>query len=65
MHECVHADNQLRYVRITRQDGTKHYSIQCANCGTLVRTNRHGGKLLIKHSDIPSGQPVFDLGSAQ
>jgi len=58
MLECVHAD--VRYVRRTRQDGAIHYAVQCFDCTRLIKTTRHKGKLLIKHSEIPSGSRVFD-----
>lgn len=58
MQDCDHAD--IRYVRRTRSDGAIHYAVQCFDCTKLIKTPKHNYKLLIKHSEIPSGSRVFD-----
>jgi len=64
MHDCDHADRQ-QYVRFTRENSTTHYAVYCHKCAKLVKSKAHNGKLLIKHSEIPSGRTVFDIGSVK
>ena len=60
MPDCDHAGTSHFYVRFTKPNNTTHYAVKCSECKKLVRTNQHGGKLLIKHSDIPTGQVIHD-----
>ena len=60
MHDCDHADTQYKYTRLISVKGAVHYSVFCPSCDDLVRTTKHGGRLLIKHSEIPAGFPIHD-----
>lgn len=61
MQDCDHADAQYQYTRFKSGQGAIHYAIKCPACNKLVRTIKHGGRLLIKHSEIPAGQIIHDL----
>lgn len=56
---CDHKGG-LRYARRIFSNGTTHYCVQCARCFEVVKTDRHEGRLLIKHSEIPQGAVIFD-----
>lgn len=60
MHDCDHADTPNIYVRMTKDNGTTHYAVECLACNQLIHAKRHGGRLLIKHSEIPSGNAIYD-----
>lgn len=52
--QCNHL-GALRYARRSSQ-----LCVQCIRCFQAVKTERHGGKLYIKRSDIPAGAAIFD-----
>ena len=56
MSVCAHSETI--YVRGKREDGAVFYAQQCQSCSALIRTNKHGGKLLLKHVDIPCGETI-------
>lgn len=56
---CQH-DGTLRYARRVFSNNTIHYCVQCTHCLATVKTDRHGGKLFIKHEEIPQGAVIFD-----
>jgi len=56
MSECAHSD--LVYIRGEKGDGAVFYAIQCKTCLRLIRTNKHGGKLLLKHYEVPCGETI-------
>ena len=58
MQNCNHENTQ--YVRRTFPDGTVHYGIQCLDCLDIIKTDRHEGKLFIKHNEIPAGSVIHD-----
>lgn len=60
MRDCDHSE--YRYARFTTERGTTHYAVECLDCGKLIKTAKHGGKLLIKHHEVPVGVPVFERG---
>lgn len=59
MKECSHS-NALRYARRIYADGSSQFCVQCSRCFKTVKTSRHGGKLFIKHSEIPPGALICD-----
>jgi len=63
MSECAHSD--LLYVRGEKADGAFFYAIQCEACLRLIRTNKHGGKLLLKHYEIPCGEVIHALNGGR
>ena len=58
--DCDHV-GFLRYARRKFQNETIHYCVQCSQCGKVVKTKRHGGKLFIKHSEIPTGYQIHEF----
>ena len=58
MKNCNHENTQ--YVRRTFPDGATHYGIQCLDCLDIIKSDRHGGKLFIKHKDIPPGSVLSE-----
>lgn len=54
---CDHI-GYTQYVRRVFENGTIHYGIQCELCKRMVKHERHGGKLFIKHSEIPEGYDI-------
>lgn len=59
MTECAHSD--LIYVRGEKGDGAFFYATQCKTCLDLVRSNRHNGKLQLKHYEIPCGSTIHAM----
>ena len=59
MHDCDHADTHHVYVRVTKGRYAIHYAVECLGCNQLIHTDKHGGRLLIKHSEVPSGKPIY------
>lgn len=58
--DCDH-NGFLRYARRTFSNGTVHYCVQCQNCRSVVKTKKHGGKLFIKHSEVPTGYQIHEF----
>lgn len=65
MFDCDHSDSQYKYTRLISVKGAVHYAVFCLTCAKLVRTAKHGGRLLIKHSEIPTGQSIHDNKGGQ
>lgn len=63
-NDCDHVDF-LRYARRKFENGAIHYCVQCSNCGKVVKTKRHNGKLFIKHSEIPTGYQIHKFMHTQ
>lgn len=59
MNQCNHTGD-TRYARFKSSDHHTYYAVQCMDCGKAIKTNKHHGRLRIKHSDIPSGAAIFD-----
>ena len=58
MQKCDHS-GPLRYVRRTNPDNSIQYAVQCAQCFELVKLDKHGGRLFIKHNEIPHGRAIY------
>lgn len=58
--QCNH-DGSLRYARRIFSNGTTHYCVQCSSCLDIVKTERHGGRLFIKHEEIPHGKAIHEF----
>lgn len=59
MQDCNHY-GALRYARRVNPDGSIQFCVQCSRCFDTVKTAKHGGKLFIKHKEIPPGVLICD-----
>lgn len=59
MQDCDHRGSR-RYARRVFSNGTIHYCVQCSRCLKAVKTDRHDGKLFLKHTEIPENTPIFE-----
>ena len=41
-------------------DDAIHLCVQCSKCLKTIKTEKHGGKLFLKQSDIPPASVIFD-----
>ena len=53
---CAH--ERWQYCRRILQNSTHHFGIQCLDCLSIIKLDRHVGKLWIKPEDIPSNAPI-------
>ena len=54
--ECDH--HRWQYCRRTTPAGAQFFGAQCLDCLTIIKLDRHGGKLALKPADIPANAPI-------
>ena len=60
MAQCDHV-NAKRYARRVFENGTIHYCVQCLKCLRVIKTEKHAGKLFIKHNEIPTNKKIHEF----
>lgn len=58
MSDCTHT--RTRYVRVHRNNETS-LSVQCTECGQLLKLKEHHYRFLIKQFEIPVGAEIVDI----
>lgn len=53
---CNHG--RWHYIRRTFSNGTIHFGIQCLDCLSCIKLDRHDQKLWLKPEDIPVNAPI-------
>lgn len=59
MKDCDHVGHEF-YARIT-VNNHNHFCIQCDKCHDKIKSDKHGGRLYIKPSEIPFGAVIKPL----
>ena len=57
-NDCDHVGHE-RYARRAMNNGGFRYCVQCKKCKAVLKTKKHGFKLWIKQSEIPSESLIF------
>ena len=58
--DCDHVGHEF-YARITLPNGQSHFCIQCEKCLEVIKSKKHGWRLYIKLSEVPSDSIVRPL----
>lgn len=53
---CQHG--RWQYCRRILQNHTHHFCVQCMDCLSIIKIERHAGKLWLKPDDIPENSPI-------
>lgn len=53
---CIH--ERWQYCRRVFSDGTIHVGVQCLDCLSCIKLERHGNKLWLPLVEIPKNAPI-------
>lgn len=53
---CQH--DRWQYCRRIFSNQTSHFGVQCLDCFSCIKLERHGGKLWLKPEEIPANSPI-------
>lgn len=56
MSNCAHL--RWQYCRRVFSNGSQHFGCQCMDCLSIIKIERHAGKLWLKPDDIPENSPI-------
>lgn len=62
MTVCEHSKQV--YVRAVI-DKRSHYGVQCTECLEIIKTEKHGFRPWIKHSEIPLGETIYAMETVE